>query len=518
MCICMLPVTTIYAETISEKKNVTLDTMQYNVQLTITGDAGKPFEADLEMPDGTVHRHDEYDGSKVMYLEVGESERRWLINEAPAGTYALLITGEKQAYQTGIKQELRKPDTKWISPANTALEPGGSPLQLQWTTDGDYDENDSMRVFLKPAGGWLQMMIGEFPLGSGNAVISLPDTIVDGTYELQLLADNKTPEGQMIDPKVTIHLSRSIEQSELQIVKAVPEGEHVAIELQMPDVLHWISLAGRFEDQSGKITESEASIDDLVELERLPDNPDLRRFIWVMPLSEGKYSGQLQLVYSNYTMSGPLHVPDFELKVRDWSKDKLEWSIESEKTNAEHLQVKLTLQDAARVQIVDSGSGILYDAEVPATKPGAEDSVISVPLEEGDRFVRVILQDGGGALTEYEKRFQVDRTPPSLTMIQPQSTHARLDGGMASGFIDTDSVVLFKGKEIKPDAAGYFNITGVGKSLKITVRDSHGNETSYAWEEQSGWSKAFITFVILNILLVALTIAIIFFIRRKAKG
>jgi hypothetical protein len=179
------------------------------------------------------------------------------------------------------------------------------------------------------------------------------------------------------------------------------------------------------------------------------------------------------------------------------------------------VQISLTLQDETKVQVMD-GLTVLFGKSAPKTvEKGTFD--VNVPLTEGDHLIQVLLGDAGGSVQEYTKRFLVDFTPPQLTMIQPQNTHAKLIGDYASGFTDTDSVVLYEGKEIRPDAKGYFKINGVGKSLNLLIKDSHGNETTYHWSSSSNWNWGLTFFIIFNIFMVLCTIAAFIFIRHRRK-
>lgn len=506
-----------YAAPVTVSEGIRIESDQNNIQIIAKGDAGKPFEANLELPDGTIYEHEQYDAGKVLYLKMDTGERRWLINVAPKGEYKLHLTGEAQGYQLSLKTEQRKPVTEWVSPSNTTIPSGSGSLSLTWKTEGDYDADDDIRFFLKPANGWQDMLLGEASLGSGQAVIALPGTLADGEYGLYAIADNKTPDGQMLDPKVKIIVSGGTDGDGPRLIDVAPQGEEVSLEFEAPRSMTIIEASAQFTDAAGAATERTSALADLYELEPI-EGSDTRSYRWTLPLPEGTYNGRMQLQYENGAMSGIVAIPEFELARRDWTKDTITWSIESEKTNAQQLQITLALQAETRVQVVDSADGILYDKLMGPADDERSSETISVPLTEGDHFVELLLQDNGGALTSFSKRYLIDRTPPLLTMIQPQANHKQLKDGIASGFTDTDSVVIYKGTEYAPDEAGYFRIDDVGSSLQLTVRDSHGNETSYSWEASGGWSKAWMTFILINALLLIATVVLIYWIRRNAKS
>ncbi|MFC3341777.1 hypothetical protein [Paenibacillus abyssi] len=501
------------AEPAIKTETLRLDEKQFNVQFIVTGEASEPFEVELEMPGGTRYTHDQFDGKKVLYLDM-EGERRWLINEAPAGEYKLHISGTEQAYRVTIKKELRRPDTAWVSPLGTELTAANEPIQLAWRSQGDYDANDRIRFFLRPAGGWQNMLIGEAQLGDGAASLYLPGTLADGEYELFIIADNKTPDGQHIEPDVTLHVQRGVSYDGIRAVHAIPRGDAIELEFEFPRDLEWTVITASFTDGTGSTFLKHAGRQELSEIEQT-ERTDMQVLRWLLPLNAGAYKGSFQVVFGDYTMSPVMDIPSFELKMRDWSKDEVKWSIETEKTNARQLQVILKLQAKTHVQIVNGSSGILFDQAVAGGEE-AEEQIVSVPLAEGDQIIEVLLADQGGAVKLYSKRYLVDYTPPRLTMIQPLSTHERLEGGLASGFADLDSIIIHNGNEITPDASGYFSIEGVGDSLEISVRDSHGNETSYSWQAAGGgWSKALIVIIVINLLLVGGTVTVILIIRKK---
>lgn len=513
----LLSPVSVYAAPVTVSEGIRIESDQNNIQIIVKGDGGKPFEADLELPDGTIFKHEQYDAGKVLYLEMDASERRWLINVAPKGEYKLHMTGEAQGYALSLKTELRKPVTEWISPSNTVISSSAGALRLTWKTEGDYDGNDAIRFFLKPANGWQDMLIGEAGLGAGQAVISLPGTLADGDYGLYAIADNKTPDGQTLDPKVTITVSGAASGDAPRILEVSPQGEEVSLKLEVPNSRSLTEVSAQFTDAAGTVTEKTTVVADLYELEET-EGANARMYRWVLPLSEGVYHGWMQLQYADGGTSAIVQIPEFELKQRDWSQDVITWSIESEKTNAQQLQITLELKDKTQVQLVDSADGILFDKIIA---PGGEEGsgeTITVPLSEGDHFIELWLKDGGGASTSYSRRYLIDRTPPALTMIQPQASHKQLKDGIASGFTDLDGIVIYDGVEYTPDHTGYFNIEGVGDALQLNIRDSHGNETSYYWEASGGLSKVWMIFILINALLIMVAVFIIYMIRRRWKG
>lgn len=504
-----------HAEQASTTKQITIVEKQYNVQIVIVGDAEKSFEADLELPDGTKIDHKNYDGNKMLYLETEAAERRWLLNVASPGTYKLHISGEQQNYMVNIKEELVKPSTTWLSPLNTTVNVSNDLLSLSWRVEGDYDDNDRIRFYLTATTAGVTMHIGEQQLSVGEVQLSLPATIADGKYKLTAIADNKTNEGQQLDPKVTINMKRGHAAPIIEIKELIPEGDIVSFELEAPRNWGFYSVQAQLSDEAGTSIRKEGFYDDLLTIEEDVES-DKVTYLWTVSLPEGSYKGTLQLLYDNGTATPSVAIDSFVMKQRDWSKDKVEWIPEAEKINSSYVQLKLTLLEETHVLVVDSVEGVRYEHLLTPDGEQQIDETITIPLIEGDHILEVFLRDKYGAATSYSKRYLVDRTPPTLTMIQPQSKHSKLTGGMASGFTDTDSVVIVDGKEIQLDAAGYFQIIGVKNELALTVRDAHGNETYFNWQKASSTKRTMIIFIVVNALLIAATIAIIWWLRRTS--
>ncbi|MFC7679111.1 hypothetical protein ACFQV5_09330 [Paenibacillus sp. GCM10028914] len=504
----------VFAAPVTTTESIKLSSEQYNIQIVIKGNSGYGFEANLEMPNGTIYAHDSYNANEVLYLTMDTSERIWIVNVAKPGEYKLHLKGEAQGYDISVKEEKVRPSVSWISPMNTKLTPTEG-LSLSWKAAGDYTPEDSIQFYVKNTNGWEWIKLGEAPLGANEASLSFAGQLANGEYELRVIADNKTEEGQIIDPKVTIVVNQddADDAASFQVKKVVPKGEEVEIQFELPEALVFTEALARFVPAAGEAIEVSGSSLDVYPLEQT-EGSDLKLYSWTVALPEGEYKeGALQLVFDTGGISSIVQLPAFELKQRDWSKDVITWSIESEKTNAKQLQLTLELQAAAQVQVLDSADGVLFDQLIEVSSTNAD--VITVPLTEGDHIVTLVMEDKGGSMMTEEKRYLIDRTSPALTMIQPQASHMKLKDGIASGFTDTDVIVFYQGKEYTPDESGYFQITDVKKSLKLMLRDSHGNETSYYWEERGGFSIAWIVLISTGIILILATVIIIYRLRIK---
>lgn len=503
----------LFAAPVATTESIKLSSQQYNIQIVIKGNSGHGFEANLEMPDGTIYEHDSYNANEVLYLTMDKSERIWIVNVAQSGEYKLHLEGEAQGYDISIKEEKVRPSVSWISPMNTKLTSVNG-LSLSWKAAGDYSAEDLVQFYVKATNGWEWIKLGEAQLGANKDSLSFAGQLAAGEYELQVIADNKTEEGQIIDPKVTIVVNQTDagEAASFRLKKVVAKGEEVEIQFELPEALVFTEALSRFVPEAGEAIEVSSPLSDVYPLEQT-EASDWKLYSWSIALPEGGYKGALQLIFDDGGISSIIQLPAFELKQRDWSKDVITWSIESEKTNAKQLQLTLQLQAAAQVQVLDSADGVLFDQLIEASSTNAD--VITVPLTEGDHIVTLVMEDMGGSMMTEEKRYLIDRTSPALTMIQPQASHMKLKDGIASGFTDTDAIILYQGREYTPDEAGYFQITDVKNSLKLMLRDSHGNETSYYWEERGGFSKSLIVLISTGIILILATVVIIYRLRLR---
>lgn len=503
------------AEEITNPASIKLETQLYNVQFIVSGEVDDNFDVNLVAPDGTKYDHSNYEGKKAFYFKLSKS-RSWLLNEAMPGEYKFEIVGSDQNYKTSIEKELRKPVTTMETPVggNVVLE-GGAAIQLAWTVEGDVEESDYLNVYLKPSNGWQRMPVGKARLKEQRASIRLPETVQDGEYELILVADNKTPERQTIvsNTKVTVRRGYALQGFQVTEVRAL--GDRVRIQMKVSNGLSWKGISTSFE-RSGttdKPVLKQANRTEL-HLEKDTSDPNSSLYEWEVALTEsGSYKGSYQVIYEDLIGSSVKLLPEFELKIRDWTKDTVKFLQTAEKTNLKQLQIGLNLQADSHVQVVD-GSSVLYDQKIPAAGADGKDTTIQVPLKEGDIVLQVLVGDDFGNIKSYPKRYLADFTPPVLTMIQPQGQHAKLEGGFASGFVEKDSVVFVGEKEYQPDGNGYFRIDNVGDSLDLIARDSHGNETSFHWSSRESWNKPLFTFIAINVLLVGLTSGGIFIIRR----
>lgn len=507
------PLSSAYAENVNKTDKITLGQKENNVQVVVSALDGA-FEVDLEMPDGTLYKHDNYDASKVLYFEP-DNGRSWLINEAPAGEYKVHIAGPAQDYSVSVEHSLRKPVTDWKSPKNQEVTIAGQSLDVQWSAAGDWSAEDRIAFYLQSSNGWQRMPIGEAYLSAGAASIPLPNGIPDGEYQLTALADNATPDGQAIDPKVKVVVRRGISYSGIEVTKITPRGGSADIDFTAPSGLLWSQVSAQWRGgaASGFTTTTEQA-----DLLVVSDDESSGIVTYRLPVklpADGKYTGRIQLVFADGTMTLPADIPEFRVANRDWSKDTATWSIEQEATNSREAAVTLNLQADAVVQVLD-GKNILYAGEAKATN-GAAGFPITLPLAEGDHLIEVLLTDPGGSYQSFSHRYLVDFTPPLLTMIQPQSTHKRLIGHYASGMTEKGAVILVGGKEYKPDDNGYFRIDGIGKELNLVVRDAQGNETSYHWSRPSERNKLLLFFISLNTVLVGGTIVAILLIRKNQK-
>ncbi|WP_127587717.1 hypothetical protein [Paenibacillus koleovorans] len=519
--LCLLLVSWAVADTIGAEDSpstasIRLEETLYNVQLIVTGEVEDTFEVNLIAPDGAKYVHANYAGQKALYFKLPKA-RIWLLNEAMPGEYRFEISGSSQAYKTSVEKELRKPITTWLSPAGEtiALE-GTASLQLAWKVEGDADESDVLKVYLKPAGGWQRMQAAQVRLKAQNASIRLPATVQDGEYELILVADNKTPEGQTIPTNTKIKVQRGYTLQGFQVMGAEAMGDQVRITMKVSNKLIWKGISASFEKEgaTGPLLLERANRTDLYS-EADKSDPNSSLYEWDVDMAEsGKYKGSYQVVYEDWIESAVQRLPEFELRIRDWSKDTVAFLTEAEKTNLKQVQIRLKLQADAHVQVVDGGT-ILYDQKISADGTDQKALTIQVPLLEGDRLLQAVVGDSFGNIRSFPKRYLVDFTPPLLTMIQPQGQHSKLEGGFASGFVEKDSVILVGGQEHLPDRNGYFRINHVNRSLDLTVRDSHGNETRFQWSSPEGWSKLWLTFVSINVFLVGLTAAGVYWIRKK---
>jgi len=515
VCSLLFTVQAATAAPLSITEQITISQEQYNVQIVVVGDANKAFEADLELPDGTKIEHNNYDGNKYMYIEMEEGERRWLINSAAQGTYKLHIEGADQSYSISLKEELRRPNTTWRSPLNTeVVVQASSSLSLKWDVNGDVEQTDRIRFYLQSRAGGAAMLVGEEALAAGQAELTLPATIEDGQYKLSIIADNKTSEGQQIDPEVTVKLQRGYSAAPFKLLRVIPEGSAASILFEVPASLPFSGGYAWLTSDSGEEVALELMFQQLEQLEA-DESGEVKRYAWSISLEEGTYTGKLQLTYDDGMASSLIDIPSFTLKPRDWSKDTVVWIPEDEKIHSTHIQVQLTLASETLVQLVDSADGLLYEQQLVPAGDGVIEETITVPISEGDHIVELLLSDPAGDAISYSKRYLVDRTPPTLTMIQPQSTHAKLEGNKASGFTDTDSIVIANGQQLEPDESGYFVIDDVGEELTITVRDAHGNETYFHWKEADSGSKLWIWFVIINLLLITAAVVVIYKLRQS---
>ncbi|WP_438349812.1 hypothetical protein ACP8HI_03840 [Paenibacillus sp. FA6] len=515
-------------------KNVEFEEKQYNVQLIVTPADGDNFEVELELPDGTKYQPNLFNGKKVLYLRT-DNDRRWLINEAPAGKYKLHIDGKAADYTISIKKEKRLPVTQWVSPTNTTVVVGDETIELVWSTAGDADESDEMHMYLLPEGSSQRMHVGYTSLNSNGYQLGLPTSIADGSYTLLLKADNKTPDGQEIDPKVIIQVNRGISYDALQLLHTESLGDSVNLFVEIPNSLRWESAFIELSSADGQSLKIDAEKDEWAELseedvkilyeetgKRQPEPLTVLEESQIYRINlglkdEGVYSGTLQLAFANETMTKVVPIPDFEMKHRDWSLDSVKWVYDEEKINVQQIQVELLLQTDTHVQVVDGALGILYDGRV--VKGLADKGVIiSFPIAEGDHIIELIMEDDGGALQSYSRRYLIDYTPPMLSMIQPQASHKKLESSYASGFTDLDATILYEGRSYTPDSNGYFRIDGVNKSLKIDVRDSHGNVNHYEWQAENVNNLMFwIIIIFINMILIATAAFIIWRFRRQAK-
>lgn len=509
MCTWQYPAAAVQATLV---ETIQLDEPLFNVQLIVRGDSSHDFEVNLEMPDGTMYAHNKFDGKKVFYLKPMQ-ERRWLINEAPAGEYRLHIVGEPQQYTTDLKEELHKPVTSMLSPVDTTMKVSGSALTVTWSATGDYDDSDLIRFYLREDGGLGDMRIGDAPLANGSATIPLPRSIADGTYELHAIADNKTADGQRIDPNVTLQLERGVHYNGIEVEDVQVVGRRANIYFTVPRGIEWHSVTGILMNADGATTKLGADREQMEQREN-EEASNARRFRWSVDLDQdGTFSGTFHIVLADGNLSPAIAIPSFQRAARDWSLDNVAWSIEEEKTNERQVQVRFKLQREAQAEVVD-GVDVLYQGTIAASE---EETAVTVPLKEGDHILTVFLADPDGDIQWYSKRYLVDFTPPQLSMIQPLSTHDALHESYASGFTDPDSVVYAEGREIIPDVNGYFQVEAVGSSLTLRVRDSHGNETGYHWEAQSRTRSVTIIFIIINVAIIAATAFVFYWMWRDWK-
>jgi len=518
LCSILFTVQAVTAAPLSVTEQVTISKEQYNIQIVVVGDANKAFEADLELPDGTKIQHDNYDGNHYMYIEMEEGERRWLINSAAKGTYKLHVEGAEQNYSISLKEELRRPNTTWLSPLKTEVNvQAAASISMKWEVSGDVEQMDLIRFYLQSSAGGTEMLVGEEALATGLAELTLPATVEDGEYKLSILADNKTSEGQRIDPEVTVKLERGNKEAPLKVLQVIPQGDQASVQFEVTKSLSFNGGNANFKSANGEVVQLELLQQQLEQLE-VDVNADVHRYAWSAALEEGTYTGELQLIYADGTMSSPAAIPSFTLKQRDWSKDTVVWVPEHEKINSTHIQVELSLASKTAVQIIDSADGLLYEKTLEPKDGKAIEETINIPISEGDHIMEVLLSDPAGDSFSSSKRYLVDRTPPTLTMIQPQSKHTKLIGNKASGFTDTDGIVTANGKQIEPDTTGYFVIDGVQDELTITVRDAHGNETYFQWKEAASRSKLWIWFVLINLVLITAAVVIVYKLRKSYRS
>ena len=124
-----------------------------NIQIIVKGEAGLAFTADLEMPDGTIYKHQDYDLSKVMFIDMSDAHKIWIINVAQSGTYKLHLEGEAQTYTVYTEDAMERPSVNWVSPMNTQF-PDNQSIALAWEIKGNYSPDDQIYFYAKDLNGW----------------------------------------------------------------------------------------------------------------------------------------------------------------------------------------------------------------------------------------------------------------------------------------------------------------------------------------------------------------------------
>lgn len=479
---------TVEAEEATTSLSVLLEEIQYNIQFVVTGRTDGQFEADLIAPDGTRYNHQDIDAAKALYFKLDQA-RSWLLNEAEAGEYRVEITGSMQVYDLTLERELRRPSTTLLSPAGSGIVTleGDAPLQLVWETTGDVEAGDLLRIYVKPEGGWQRIPVGQAALESGSTAIPLSGNIHDGRYELVLIADNKTASGQLIEPGVMLNIRGGVSYEGLQAVSVERLGPQARIVLKAINDSAWTGVTASLQ-REGMLDRPlivQAARDELFTY-TLEEEQGVMYYEWDVSLPEnGVYNGYYQTLYDSKIGGALKALPSFEVWIRDWSQDKVVFLQEAEQTNLERVGIGLTLQADSLVQVTD-GETLLFDEELSAAGEDGPETVIRVPLRDGERLLQVFIGDSFGNLNVYSKLYRTDFTPPRLMMIQPLNNHTRLEGNFASGIVEKGSVIVSGGKVYQPDEDGYFRIDGVGSSLDLIVQDGFGNETRYQWKGQGG--------------------------------
>ncbi|MGG4034900.1 hypothetical protein ABEV74_14505 [Paenibacillus cisolokensis] len=482
-------------------------------QLVVEG-SNDEFETDLILPDGKRWNNgqDDYDKGYV-YVRLPQ-KRIWLLKQLPAGKYSLVVTGPKDSYRSYVKEKIDKPVIQWGAPANTTLTVNDdSPIPLKWSFSGDASGGAlKIRFFLQPADGGERFPAGEASLNHRSHDLYIPGPLPDGDYLLTAEGDNYTAQSQAIDPKVKISLSRGVTPPGVEILDAKPAGPRVKLTFKIPESVSWKGLEAVFRSgsQPDKPIVIKYGPEDLTADESQPSVYSIAAELG----QNGEYSGVIRWIDAG-GFPGPVReIPAFRLNIRDWSKDEVKWSIGDGITNQRMAEARVSVQTVSRVQVVE-GTDILFDQTVNPSKDNP--AVITIPLDEGDHAIELLIADDDGNVNTYARRWIVDHTPPRLEMIQPLPSHKKMPGGFASGFAEPGSKVWVNGKEAAIDQQGYFKVESVGNKLEIRVADAAGNETKYAWEKASSASIMYWA-LIAGINLIFISAAFLLYVKLRKKA
>jgi len=470
------------------------------------------YEVDLITPGGThwSHTQDDYEQGYVYVTLPGQ--RIWLLNEMPPGTYTLVIQGPAEgSYRSFVKEKIDKPEVQWIAPANTEVKlTDFSSISLAWSSTGDrISGHDEISFYLQPAAGGERFPVGNARISQHQHELRIPERLIDGEYVLTAEAENYTAEPQQLDPQVRIKLNRGVNPAGIEIATATPRGGLLDLQLKLPnDVrLEWVELALVPAGQPAQPEWLRLHRDELYQDEEVRD----LYYAAVEAEQSGEYTVMVRWVDAQ-GLPGPITRKEaISLDIRDWSLDKVEWSLEEGLTNVRTAEVRVTLQRASTVQLVE-GTNILFDQRV---EPAAEPVVITIPLQEGDRAIELFVGDDFGNVKSFGRRFIVDHTPPRLELIQPLPSHKELLGGFASGFAEPGSTVWVNGEQAVVDAAGYFRMDTSSRRVEIRAADESGNETHYTWEPEAGGGMPQWLWIAGGAVLLAAAAGLIWFRRRS---
>lgn len=516
-----IPAVTAFAEPVNTVLTYQLREDKVNYQFIITGE--KPdFDVNLITPDGTKVTHDRVPTQEVEdYLYVGfDNERIWVVRNAAAGEYQFEIaSAEEQRFRISTKDPIKKAETTWQSPKDEQLtiQETNARISLEWTVSGNVRPvTDRLYVWLQPEGGEA-LEIGDVPLMSGNATVTVPNHFPDGEYALLLTADTRTAEVQSIDPNVTITISRGGTAS-AELHQMFLDNGIVYADVKISRNMRWDEFCMVLWNKSGAAAGAESDAVEVTgfreEMERLEyedRNVELWRWEATQLEEDGSYEGVLHI----YDQGNPvtfLKIGPFEAKLRNWEEDTIAWSIDSEHTNRQFVDLSLQLQWDTEVQIVNEERVLFHDM-IPQSEDGAPHT-LQVQLTEGDQLIQVLLADEFGNFHTVSKRYLVDHTPPRLEMIQPLPKHTHAEGNFASGFVEPGAAITVNGESAAHDERGYFRVENIGASLTIEVADAAGNVTHYEWSKSNG-SNPWVWIILGNVLILSLGAGSIFWMRHK---